>query len=375
MKNRFFATLIAFVFIAAIGTPALAAPMYQDRPTAYSTNVYPSNDYPANNGYSNNAYQNQSRLQGQPTDLNPNNNALGYFIWQEGDRWIVKTTAQGMQHQFTGNIRTNGTFYDVSRLDLENNDSVRLNRASNDISFNLNTGRNPEGISFRIDNGADATFILYLDGQAINTANVFLGSQNLRPVSNPFSLNARDQYSSNDNRFFSPNLNNINDNRFLPSSVQNIFVSDLQGQTSSLSPGNAFGYFIWQDQDRWIVETSTMGKERKFTGTIETDGSISDLKTLRTERSDGDIQSTGSKIKFAFKTGGPETGFVVSNGDNHPHEYPDKVSGFSFLVNDGSALNLNLYVDGHPIDPSSIYLGRSNRNPSSSEFKILIYNK
>lgn len=306
---------------------------------------------------------NLSRFQGQPTTLAPGK-ILGYFIWQDGDRWFLRTTTRGAQRQFSGTIRTNGSFNGVSRNNLEDNDLAWVNDAGNEISFNMKTGGDLDGLSFQLGSGADATFTLNLDGQPVNVSNIYLGSQNLRPTNNPFSLNsAEGQYVPNDSRN-------------LPSDDRPVLFSDVQGQPTALTPGGVFGYFIWQDQNRWILQTTTTGSEKQFTGTIETNGTISDVKTLRSLRTDGAVvDATGSKVSFAFKTGGSASGISISIGEGIRLNQPDKVSGLSFLVTEGATLTFSLYADGQPVDPASIYLGSSNRHPSASEVKILSRNR
>lgn len=475
MRNKFLALLMAFVFLAAIGTPVMAAPMHQGRPTAYDSgsaagyhiwqegerwhmrtvnagtkrlftgtietdgtfadvtttqsekverisvdvtpgkidfnfnsmaksdgfsftllnsqnatfttyidgrpvdpaNVYlgrqnqhpgnhtfqinPGNDNPAPTPYT------SSRFQGQPTVLNQGN-VLGYFIWQEGERWILKTSTQGAQRNFTGTIKTGGRFANVNRLNLEDNDFVRFNEAANEISFDLKTAGEQDGLTFQMSSGTDATFTLYLDGQPINTANIYLGAQNQRPTINPFNLNSRDdQYGSNDNRVF-PSDEPVSSN----TNFQTIVSANAQGQPTAWNPGKTFGYFLWQDaENRWNLQTTTNGDERQFSGTIESTGTISELKTLSSQRADGTVvNGVSNKINYTFKTGGAASGISISLGDGVRFNQPDKVSGLSFRVTEGAPLNFTLNVDGQPIDPANIYLGSANRHPAGNTLKI-----
>ena len=305
------------------------------------------------------AQPNLSRFQGQPTAFNPGN-SLGYFIWQEGDRWFLKTTTQGSQRQLSGVIRTDGTFSNVSRVGLEDNDMVRINEASNEVLFDLKTEGEQDGISFLMSRNADATFTLYLDGQPINVSNIYLGSLNLHPIMHPFNLGSRDdQYTRNDQAFFDSNKT------IMPATTYQTIVSAVaQGTPTEMDPGEIFGYFIWQDpENRWFLQATTQGEERRFTGTIETNGALSDVKTLSSQRSDGTVaDAVDNRINFAFKTGG-------SNNNS------EKMSGLSFLVNDGAYLNFRLFVDGQPVEPKKIFLGRENKHSSSSTIKIYSSNQ
>jgi hypothetical protein len=320
-----------------------------------------SNSFSANNIVYDSAYvglQNLQGLQGRPTAMN-NVNVLGYFIWQEGDRWFLKTITQGSLRQFTGTVRTGGTFADVTRVSLEDNDLVRVNDANNEINFNLKTEGDEDGISFRLNNSQDATFALYMDGQVINPSNIYLGSQNIRPTANPFSLSSRDgQYTINNNRDLSSN-NMTNPNE----TYQTIASSYAQGKPTELNPGEVFGYFIWQDdQNRWFLQTTTTGEERQFTGTIETAGMISDLRQGQSQRPyDAVVDAISNKISFTFKTGGSDR--------------PDKQNELSFMVTDGADLRFRLNVDGQPVDPKKIFLGSANYHPTNSAVKIYSSNQ
>lgn len=346
----------------------------------YDPNFYPNNNAPYGTSVVPvNSYSNLSRFQGQPTAMNLANDT-GYSIWQEGDRWIMRTSAPSMERNFTGTIQTNGRFENVSRLNLEDNDVVRLNETSTDISFNFQTGRDQDGLSFLMSNAMDATFALYIDGVAVNPANVYVGAQNLRPNTNPFNVNGRDdQYASNvvlpsyDRPLLSttypslfstthptttPNLM-IATYPAIPDSSYQVLVSALaQGQPTELDPGKVFGYFLWQDlEDRWTLQSATNDEVRQFTGIIETAGVFSDVKTLQSQLPDSSVMDVASnRIAFAFNQ-------------------RDKVTGLSFRVTDGANLNFRLFADGQPIDSSKIYLGKDNRHPSGNALKIYSSNQ
>ena len=151
----------------------------------------------------------------------------------------------------------------------------------------------------------------------------------------------------------------------MPATTYQTIVSAVaQGTPTEMDPGEIFGYFIWQDpENRWFLQATTQGEERRFTGTIETNGALSDVKTLSSQRSDGTVaDAVDNRINFAFKTGG-------SNNNS------EKMSGLSFLVNDGAYLNFRLFVDGQPVEPKKIFLGRENKHSSSSTIKIYSSNQ
>jgi hypothetical protein len=315
------------VFLATLGIPGLAAAMYQGRPTGYDSA-----------------------------------NAASYQIWQEGNRWHVLTVNNtGARHSFAGKIETNGVFAEVLTMPAENSEGVTMKVENAKIEFQINSFATSNWFSFRIVNSQNATFALYIDGVPVNPFNIYLGRQNLHPNGNAFSVSSSE--------YRSPPY----DSGILPSYDQPILFSDAQGKPTAMSPGAIFGYFIWQEDDRWILQTTTNDvddKERLFTGTIETDGTISNVEKLKSQRTDGVIDEDTNKISFKFKTSGPSKGFSFSRGDNTIREWPDKVSGMSFLTTDTTNLRFKLFADGQPIDPASIYIGRNNRHPAGNDWKI-----
>lgn len=155
----------------------------------------------------------------------------------------------------------------------------------------------------------------------------------------------------------------------LPASGQ-MTIADVQGQPTALNPGNSFGYFIFQEGDIWIVKTTTRGEIHKFTGTILTGSTFINSAPFNPNSKDSvRINSLGTRINFTFKTGGARKGFLIhGKGDDMPREWPDSVSGLTFVVADGSTVKFILKVDGLPVKSSDIYIGRNNRHPSGSEF-------
>jgi hypothetical protein len=326
-------------------------------PNNSSFNARMNDDNSSNDNYHNPYNPNNSQqLQGRPAAWNPGN-VLGYFIWQEGDRWYLQTTTKGAERQFTGTVQTNGTFADMNRNNLENNDRTSTNNAGNEINFDLKTTGDMDGLSFRLDNSAAATFTLYLDGQPVNPSEVYIGNANRHPDTNSFTI-SRNEISNNSTNY----SNSSNGNAY-----NRIDSSRFQGQPTALNPGNVFGYFIWQDQNRWYLQTTTTGAERQFKGVIETEGTFSAVEKIRPLRTDGTVvDASSSKIDFAFKTGGSASGISLSFPEGLKLNQSDKVSGLSFRTTDGAMLNFTLYVDGANVDPSNIYIGRSNWHPSSN---------
>ena len=297
-----------------------------------------------------------SPFEGQPTAFNPGN-ILGYFIWLKNDRWHVKMTTRGAERRFSGSVRTNGTFADMNWNNLDATDRISVNSPANEIKFDLKTTRQSEGFSFRTNKLDDITFLLYMDGKPVDPNNIFLGADNRQPGTSSFTIINRNSITNHPVNYSQP----VN-----PNTVNRIDSSRFQGQPTALNPGNEFGYFIWQSQNRWHLQTTTTGPERQFKGVIETDGTFSEVQKLRSMRSDGAVVDvTGKKINFTFNTGGSSGGITLSLSDGLRLNQPDRVSGLSFLTSDGAKMKFTLLVDGEANNPANIHIGRANWHPST----------
>ena len=327
MKNRFLPILVTMFFVLAMVSPAMAARDYQGKPSKHEAE-----------------------------------NTMGYYIWQEGTRWNVRTVNAGTQHLFTGTVETDGTFSDVTVLQSEKVERVAMSVRNDKLEFHINSAAKTDGFSFTASSGQNVTFTLYADGMPVDPSNIYFGSGNRHPNSSSFSVRLNDDSSGNTN-----NYKNNNDN----SNYNQNDSSRFQGQPSALNPGNAFGYFLWQDQNRWYLQTTTTGAERQFRGVIETDGTFSEVEKMRSMRAEGAVVDiSGNKIEFTFKTGGSASGITLSFPEGLKMNQADKLSGLSFRTADGARIYFTLYVDGGDIDPSNIYIGSSNLHPSSNVIQV-----
>ena len=250
MKNKFLAMLTTLIFLMALGSPVMAATMYQGRPTVYDSNTSPS-----------------------------------FQVWQEGDRWHVQTANTGMQQRlFTGTIESNGAFSDVTTMPSANVERIVVDVRDGIIDFQFNSLAKADGFSFTLRGSQNATFKLYIDGRSVDPSNIYLGQQNRHPDRNEFSINTvNDSYN---NTPYNNGPYPVVPNTAYPTIVS----ANAQGEPTALDPGHAFGYFIWQDdQNRWFLNTTTNGEERRFTGSIESNGRISEVNTLRSDRTGGTV--------------------------------------------------------------------------------------
>lgn len=321
MRNNWMAIITVFSIVLSAITPALAAPWNQGS-------------------------------EGRPTG-SYNGNYLGYNIWQDGDRWYLEVTNNGGERQFTGSIQTDGEFSQVKALATEQTDRIRVDAERNKIGFRFRTGREKDGLSFTVSDGATLNIALYIDGQPVDPSRIHLGRQNRNPGDNPFRINLRgDPYG--------------------PGSRTNYI-----GRPTKFDPGNSLGYFIWQDGERWYLEATTSGREQNFRGVIETDGKFADVRTVSTQSGARVEQSPLQRLfDLVEQNIDANKDNVTMNPDNNRIDLSFRTAGeadgLSFTLRDGAFMKFTLYSDGQVIDASRIYLGEQSRNPVDNPFRIAV---
>ncbi|MGH2354019.1 MAG: hypothetical protein ACRDI2_06775 [Chloroflexota bacterium] len=122
-------------------------------------------------------------LQGRP-DVGAGDE-LGYWLWHDDEGLHLRTTTQGLQHNFNGVIRAagDGRFFDVDRIRLdhsgENQDRVGVGPGHQTIVFHFDTWSGADGIDFRL---AGQTFCVELLNNGHEATDVtHLGRDELRP--------------------------------------------------------------------------------------------------------------------------------------------------------------------------------------------------
>ena len=319
MRNKWMIILTVFSILLCMVTPALAAP--------------------GNQGY-----------EGRPNGSN-NGNLPGYYIWQDGDRWYLEVTNNGGERQFTGSIQTDGDFAQVRALATEATDRIRVDADRNKIDFRFRTGREKDGLSFAVSDGATLNIALYIDGKPVDQSRIHLGRQNRNPGENPFRIHLRGNANGPGSRI------------------------NYSGIPTMFDPGKSLGYFIWQDGDRWYVESTTNVREQTFRGVIETDGEFADVQTVAVQRGarvgQNPLQKLLDSVERDIDTNNDR---VTVNPDNNRINISfrtiGEAEGVSFTLRNAAFMKFTLNIDGQIIDASKIYLGRQNRNPSDNPFRI-----
>lgn len=133
------------------------------------------------------------RVQGEPQGFDAGD-AAGYRVWHnqnEDTRWHVETTdPKGVSHEYTGVLRTDGKFVNVTSVRPENADKVKQ-VGDGEIQFAFTTYSGIDGVAFSIDGGTRLSMDLKIDGQRAPTNRIFIGHKAVNPKHDPFSFRRR----------------------------------------------------------------------------------------------------------------------------------------------------------------------------------------
>ena len=153
--------------------------------------------------------------------------ALGYFVWKEGDTWKLRWTTFGSQHRFSGRILVDGgEVASMKRIDADTERKVvapgraphivrgpggRVRRVEggrpavvktkeedkieqeneHEIRFNTRTDDDIDGVDFKVTSATRRVrFILEIDG-APKPAEVEIGRENFKPKDHPLIAQLR----------------------------------------------------------------------------------------------------------------------------------------------------------------------------------------
>ncbi|MCM0758819.1 hypothetical protein M7775_09605 [Sporomusa sphaeroides DSM 2875] len=109
-------------------------------------------------------------------------------IWHErNDEFHVKSANLRGQHVFSGEIRTDGRFYDINEKSMGNGDFIKLDRNRKSIRFRL-TGRGFDEFSFKVRKGDTLKFDLKRDGRDLPNQQILIGKKGWHPRDNRFTL-------------------------------------------------------------------------------------------------------------------------------------------------------------------------------------------
>ena len=125
-------------------------------------------------------------LRGAP-ELRPDAPA-GYYIWRDRDGINLRTHGPRGAHHFRAVLHTDGVFVDVKPVADELGDKVRVLRNGHALVLDVHTYDATDGVNFRVRGGTRLTFRLELEDRLIDTEHIFLGSMQLHPDANPFTV-------------------------------------------------------------------------------------------------------------------------------------------------------------------------------------------
>jgi hypothetical protein len=125
-----------------------------------------------------------SRIEGRPASFEAGS-AGGVYFWHEADDGLhLRTTdAQNVDHYYTGTISTDGIFYGLNMIRLEQNDTASVDPTGHTLTFAFNTYAGVDGIDYFIDGGSEQTLDLQVDGHQLGR-----GSTWVRMASTPITI-------------------------------------------------------------------------------------------------------------------------------------------------------------------------------------------
>lgn len=112
------------------------------------------------------------------------------------------------------------------------------------------------------------------------------------------------------------------------------------------------GYYLWRNDDDFHLRTHGPQARHDFVAYLTTDGQFRDVDVVRAENRDNVRLINGARTLVL-----------------HFHTY-DATDGINFRVAGGSALRLDLRLDGHRISTEHIFLGAGGAHPAKNPFSV-----
>lgn len=127
-------------------------------------------------------------------------------------------------------------------------------------------------------------------------------------------------------------------------------AGQVRGQPG-IEEGKILGYFIWVDKEGFHLRWCTDGKPYLFTGRIDADKPIKEIKDVR-EEPGGWAKIYGNRIVMFSKT---------SRG---------QVDGLDLTIPQGRIVQIEFHIDGKEPTPEQIFLGEKGAHPKGVPLKI-----
>jgi hypothetical protein len=270
----------------------------------------------------------QSVIEGKPASLEAGS-LHGVYFWHDDAGLNLSTTdAHDNGHLYKGTLTTDGAFNSLEDVHLEDGDSATI-VSPTQLDFSFNTFNAIDGIRFRIDGGAQISLDLTVDGHAERADNVFLGAYSQHPDTNPFTVTRAGGGPTP------------------PPPGENPII----GRPKALDAGSAAGAYFWKEDGLHLATTDPENVEHHYSGTVQTDGSVTDVQPVKFE--------------------GDDT-FAVTGENNDTLDFDfhtfSGVDGVGFRVKGGSYAIVTLYRDGNPLPIDHIFLGAYSQHPDTDPF-------
>jgi hypothetical protein len=127
----------------------------------------------------------------------------------------------------------------------------------------------------------------------------------------------------------------------------------VQGVPTGFGAGDSAGVYLWHDGIGWHLRVTHQNDTHQvYTGILVTKGIFSDVDAVKLEHNDSFIVGPdGHTIAYRFNNYGG-------------------IDGLNFRTHCADGIGFNLAADGQELNPTEVYIGQSNSNPSSVPFVI-----
>ena len=115
----------------------------------------------------------------------------GYYLWHNDDGFHLRTTDSAGVFEYSGVLRTNGTFTNLKLVKAEADDRADLLDGGKVIQFRFKTAEGIDGLDVQVVGASRIHVLLDRNGKHVDPANIFLGENGVHPDNNPFWLNDR----------------------------------------------------------------------------------------------------------------------------------------------------------------------------------------
>lgn len=161
------------------------------------------------------AWSGRADIGGKPEQFYPGGH-IGYYIWQDEHGFHIWTTTRGVEHVFSGSIRTDGRLEHVRGHRLDDGDSFNVygdvqerswfkfsegdngrffslsgrevNLENDKIHFKFDNAGGSDGLNFRIRDAHFIDFDLFVDGHPISHRDIFISNNGWHPMDHHFRL-------------------------------------------------------------------------------------------------------------------------------------------------------------------------------------------